>query len=384
MTPIELPPPPHSEPKKIAFCITELDPGGAEWALYQIVSRLDRTRWSPCVYCLGKAGEVADQIRSAGIPVICYGAQSPFKLGAFSWLTSNLRNDLPLIIQGFLFHGNIVSRISGYLAGVPLRVAGHRVAERQKTWHLWIDRLTKQFVHHHICVSRGVADHVQQKLHLRQEQITVIPNGVDCKQTYENQSILRRELGFSAQSEIVLAVGRLHRQKGFDLLISAFEHIAQVSPDAHLVIVGEGAERPRLEEQIQSSGLQHKVHLIGFRSDLPHLLAEADLFVLSSRWEGMPNVVLQAMAAKLPVIATNVEGISEILVNGQSGVVVNPGSINDLRQAIEDLLNHPEKASRYSRNAQAIVTKEFTWENVVQRYHSIYDSLVKTSSSPQI
>lgn len=322
-------------------------------------------------------------MRSEGIPVVSYGAQTPFNFGAFSWLTRMLRNDPPLIIQGFLFHGNIVSRLSGYRAGVPLRIAGHRVAERQKTWHLWIDRLTKQFVHHHICVSRGVADFVQQKLHLRQDQITVIPNGVDCDQTFENQGTLRRELGFTSETEIVLAVGRLHRQKGFDLLISAFAHVAKVSPNAHLVIVGEGVERPRLEDQIRACGLQHRVHLIGFRSDLPNLLAEANFFVLSSRWEGMPNVVLQAMAAKLPVVATNVEGVSEILVSGQSGVVVKPGSINDLRQAIEDLLNHPEHASRYSRNAQALVIKEFTWDGVVQKYDTIYDSLVKSSRSSQ-
>ncbi len=367
-------------PTRIAFCITDLDAGGAEWALYHIVTRLDKSLWAPHVYCLSPPGELVPKLEEHGIPVTCYGAKNPRDLRVFSWLTKELRKFQPVIVQGFLFHGNIVSRIAGYRAGVPIRIAGHRVAEREKKWHLRVDRLTKRFVQHHVCVSDGVADFVTTKLKLKPEAVSVIHNGIDPNQKADSPNRLRGELGLDPKTEIILAVGRLHEQKGFHFLLEAFAEVAANWPLVHLVIAGEGPERQNLEAQVRSLGLEQRVTLAGYRCDVPELMAEADLFVLSSIWEGMPNVVLQAMLSGVPVIATSVEGVAELIQDGQTGRIIKPADSNELRKAMEELLADLALRLQLANCAQHIVVNEFTIDEMVQGYGSLYQNLLQASA----
>ncbi len=369
--------PRETSPVRIAFCITELDPGGAEWALFHIVSRLDRNKWTPQVYCLSSGGELVSRFEEQGIPVKCYGAKSRRDLKVFRWLEAELRKFSPRIVQGFLFHGNIVSRIAGSRAGVPIRLAGHRVAERENRWHLWVDRLTKRFVQHHVCVSSGVAKFLLKKLRIETSQLTVIPNGIDPEFKLGSFGGLREELGLEPQTRIILAVGRLHRQKGFKTLLEAFRKNAQELADVHLVIVGEGPERTSIEAFVDRYSLHGRVTLTGFRPDIPELMSESDLFVLSSLWEGMPNVVLQAMLMHLPVIVTDVEGVADLITNGVSGRIVKPGSIKDLRTAMQEFLVDDTAAQEMATNAKAIVVKEFTWDRAAGEYDQLYQSLIE-------
>ncbi|QDT31874.1 glycosyltransferase [Thalassoglobus polymorphus] len=369
--------PRETSPVRIAFCITELDPGGAEWALFHIVSRLDRTKWTPQVYCLSSGGGLVSRFEEQGVPVKCFGAKSRRDLKVFRWLEAELRKFSPEIVQGFLFHGNIVSRIAGSRAKVPIRLAGHRVAEREKRWHLWIDRLTKKLVQHHVCVSSGVAQFLLKKLRIEASQLTVIPNGIDPNIKLGDFGGLREELGLGSQTRMILAVGRLHRQKGFKTLLEAFRKNAQEWTDAHLVIVGEGAERGSIEAFVERYSLYDRVTLTGFRPDIPELMSEADLFVLSSLWEGMPNVVLQAMLMQLPVIATDVEGVADLITNGVSGCIVKPGSVKELRTAMQDFLADDTTAQEMAKKAKAVVVKEFTWDRVAREYDQLYQSLIE-------
>lgn len=369
------------QPTKIAFCITDLDPGGAEWALFHIVTRLNKQKWGPQIFCLSAGGELVERFREQGIPVSCYGAKNSKDLRVFSWLTSELKKFAPKIVQGFLFHGNIVSRIAGYRAGIPIRVAGHRVAERQKRWHLRIDRLTKSLVHHHVCVSRGVADFVKSKLKLKSHQVSVITNGVDINQEVAKQNSIRQELGLSETTRIILAVGRLHPQKGFAELIEVFKAVANEIDDTHLLIVGDGPEKPKLESRLQRSNLESKVTLTGFRTDVPELMSEAEIYVLSSRWEGMPNVLLQAMLWELPIVATDVEGVSELIQDRISGRVVKPYDAIGLWKSMRDLLQDEKSQVSYAENAKATLYQDFTWEKIVHEYDLLYSSLLNEAKS---
>ncbi len=370
-----------ASPVRIAFCITELDPGGAEWALFHIVSRLDRSAWQPQVYCFSVGGELVERFKEQGIPVKCFGATSSRNLKVFSWLTKELREFAPVLVQGFLFHGNIVSRIAGSRAGVLVRLSGHRVAEREKKWHLRVDWLTKRFVHHHVCVSKGVAAYVSKKIRVAYSELTVIPNGIDPNDKVGGSGRLRGELGLPPETRILLAVGRLHRQKGFRFLLEAFQSMAETFADTHLVIVGEGPERESIEAFIDRNSLSDRVTLTGFRTDLAELMTEADLFVLSSLWEGMPNVLLQAMLKGLPVVATDVEGVSDLITDGVSGRIVKPGSAKDLGAAIHDSLSDSTSSQEMAKNAKVIVVKEFTWERVALEYDRLYKSLIERSEN---
>lgn len=364
------------KPLNIAFCITDLDPGGAEWALFHIVTRLDRNLWQPRVYCLGPAGELAKRFEDQNVPVICYGATSSRDVKVFFWLTHQLKEFKPILVQGFLFHANFVSRIAGYWAGVRFRLAGHRVAERQNRWHLWLERVTRRFVHKHLCVSVGVADFMQSQCGLHPWDIEIIPNGIDPGLVVEHCHTLRAELGLPADSRLILAVGRLHTQKGFLNLLTAFEPIANQYDNTHLLIVGEGPLRADLVTAIQHKDLQTRVTLLGHRNDVPELMSQADIFVLSSLWEGMPNVVLLAMQAGLPVIATAVEGIPDLIQNNIHGRIIKPGCTKELESAIRELLTYDELRTAFSENSKTLVNNEFTWNQISRRYSECYRSLL--------
>lgn len=392
---------PPSQPVRIAFCITDLDPGGAEWALYQLATRLDPQRWELRVFNLSQPGTVAEALKVAGIEVRSFGAESAgglrVKLAALLWLRRELRVFSPQLVQGYLFHGNLVSRCAGWLAGVPVRLAGHRVAEREKRWHLWLDRWSRCLVQRHVCVSSGVAEFVRHELRLRPEQIVVIPNGIDVAQLASPTGQLRRELSLDPQRRIVLAVGRLTRQKGFSDLVQAFRKVCDQATNeapsqgvpgdapfvgnAHLVIVGSGEERANLDQQIRDLGLERQVSLLGYREDVPELIAEADLFVLSSLWEGMPNVVLQAMQCGTPLVTTSVEGIAELVQHEVHGLVVPGSSPTELAAAVVRLLADSALAQNLANTAQAHSRENFTWEETTRKYDRLFTELTTSEAN---
>lgn len=363
--------------RRIAFCITELEPGGAEKGLFHLVTRLDRSKWAPRVYCLGPEAELSRALRDEGVCVECYGARSWRDLGALFWLTKKLREFRPELLQGFLFHGNLLGRLAACLAGVPVVLAGHRVAEREKHWHLWLDRWTRRLVSHHVCVSQGVAAFVMDQLHLQSDQVTVIPNGVTARDPNEAAGTDIWEVArCSPTAQVVLAVGRLHPQKGFLDLLAAFEPVAAAIPESVLLIVGEGSQRGELEEEIRRRKLGGRVTLTGRREDVRNLMRQANVFALTSRWEGMPNVVLEAMSVGLPVVAMDAEGVRDIIQNDQLGIVVNQGDISGLTQAILYLLHHPELASSMGKNSQHLVNSNFTLDEMALRYGRLYSQLI--------
>ncbi|MFG0334895.1 MAG: glycosyltransferase [Maioricimonas sp. JB049] len=365
-----------TRPVPIGFCITGLDPGGAERALVQLAGRLDRNRWQPIVYCLSRRGRLADDLEARDIPVRCLNASSSRDLNVIGRLRNRLRDDRPQILQTFLFHANLAGRLAAWRAGVPIVVSGIRVAEREKRWHLLLERITRRLVTHHVCVSRRVATFATHHMRLDPKRVSVIPNGVDFDRFASASPGDLGELGIPADARVFVSVGRLHPQKGYDLLIEAIEPLLEQSPDQHLLILGEGPSRPDLERQIREAGLERQVHLPGYRDDVPSMLAAADAFVLVSRWEGMPNAVLEAMAAGLPVLATDVEGIDELLTDGQTGIVCKPKSVHELRHGLERLMTVAEAGGGMGECAQARVAREFAVEAVVRMYDELYVRLL--------
>jgi glycosyltransferase involved in cell wall biosynthesis len=363
-------------PTRIAFCITDLDPGGAEWALVQLAAGLDRAEWDPRVYCLGPPGALVDRLAEAGIGVECLGARSARNVGVIIRLARRLRAFRPALLQTFLFHANLAGRIAGRLARVPVVVCGIRVAERERRWHLLLDRWTQRLVTHNVCVSRAVADFSIARGRLHPDKLSVIPNGVDCERFAQAIPADLAEFGIPRGTRTILSVGRLHPQKGHDLLISAVAPLLAERPNLHVLIVGEGPSRERLQSQIVELGCREQVHLAGWRSDIPEIMKACTIFTLPSRWEGMPNVVLEAMAASLPVVATDVEGVHELIRNGVNGIVVRGDSAADFRSGLQALLDDPAMQNRFRSEAQTHVAKAFATHNMLARYHALYRELL--------
>lgn len=367
-------------PIPISFVITELDVGGAERALVRIVTGLSRERWIPHVICLSGEGPLVRPLNDAGVPVTCLQADrvmSPSGIWrATVGLTRTLRQQRPQIVQTFLFHANIAGRLAARRAGVPHVLSGIRVADRRGRWRLWLDRCTERLVDRHVCVSRGVADFCVRTSRLDPARIEVIPNGVDVEEFREAPPADLSAFGIGSDAEVILAVGRLDSQKDPLSLVQAVIPVARQRPQLHLLFVGDGPLRKQLAQESEAAGLADRIHLAGWRPDVPNLMKAADLFVLPSRWEGMPNVILEAAAAGIPIVATATEGTSELIVSGETGVLVPCGAVDALGAAIRQTLEQPGLPHRMAGSLQHMVAERFTWDSVVAAYECLYDSLV--------
>ncbi len=365
-----------SPPIRIAFCITDLDVGGAERMFVELVTRLDRLRWDPRVYCLSGPGALVARLQAAEIPVICFGAKNVRHLGVISRLAAELKSFSPALVQCFLFHANFVGRLAAWRAGVPRVVCGIRVAERRSRVPLWLDRLTQGLVDHNVCVSQAVAEFSIRLSGLKPSKISVIPNAVDFERFANAVAVDRSSLGLSA-APLVLFVGRLDPQKAPFNLLEAFAHLLERHPDWQLLFVGDGSLRVSMDDWGAKRGVGNRIRIVGWRPDVPELLKAADLLALPSLWEGMPNIVLEAMAAGLPVVVSRVEGTEELIRDGETGLLVTPGSATELERQIESILTSPELSSRVRSAAQLAVQKLFTMDRMVSAYEQLYARLVE-------
>lgn len=365
-----------TKPIRIAFCITDLDPGGAERALVQIATRLDRECWDPAVYCLSGPGELVSVLEQAGIPVTCFGACGVRDLGVVRRLAKEFRTFSPQVLQTFLFHANLLGRLAGYWASVPHIVSGIRVAEKRTRMHLVLDRITNRLVDVNVCVSEAVAEFSIERGGLNRGKTIVIPNGVDFARFSTAQPADLAEFGIPAESRVVVAVGRLDPQKGLTYLLEGMRSVVLHDDKRHLLLVGDGPQRDELIAMAKRLGIAEHVHFAGRRSDVPEILQACDCLVLASLWEGMANVVLEGMAAGIPVVATRVEGTAEQISDGVDGVLVTAASAEELAQGLETLFCNPARAADFVEKAQAKVSEHFTWDKVVAAYARLYHDIV--------
>jgi starch synthase (maltosyl-transferring) len=369
---------------RLALVITELDIGGAEKALVSLATGLDRRRWEPTVIALGPEAPLASPLRASGVAVECLAAD-PRKPARAVWrLASALRRVRPALVQSFLFHANVASRLAAPLAGNPWVVGGLRVAERRKGWHLRLERITARLGAGSVCVSEGVRTFSREAGGWPDDRLVVIPNGVDVapfdRAGLESQT--RPALGLGAVSEgaiLALYVGRLDAQKGLPTLLDAAERLVTTRPDFdwHLALAGDGPERASLLADAASRpGLAGRVHWLGHRGDVPALLHASDLLVLPSLWEGMPNVVLEAMAARRAVVATNVEGVGELVVPGETGWLVPPRDPSALALALAEAADDRDRRRRFGEAARARVEDGFTPSRTVDAYERLWAGLL--------
>lgn len=367
------PEPPTRRPWRIAFCITELDPGGAEWQLVRLVTNLDRGLFDSEVVCLSGPGPLVEPLRAAGIPVTCLGARGRWDAGVLYRLRRHLRRSRPDLLQTFLFHANIAGRIAARLARVPVVVSGIRVAER-RPWQLRVDRTTDRLVDRHVCVSRAVADYSVRVGRLPAAKLVVIPNAVDVTAFANAAPADLTEFGFPLGSKVVLFVGRLDPQKDPMLLIEAFRLLLARDVDARLLLVGQGPLEPELRRK--AAGLSDRIAFAGRRDDVPSLLKASACLALTSRWEGMPNVILEAMAAGTPVIAADVEGAAELLHNGRLGTLVHSRDAHAFAAAFEGLLRNPVETNVRALSSQVHVANSHTTQEIVSAYQRLYLQLL--------
>ena len=359
----------------ILYLISELDVGGAEKSLFYLARGLSPRFGKPAVASLWGAGRVGGWLEDAGIEVIRLHAR---RTGLFiaGWeLRRIIRARRFSLLHTFLYHANIVGRLAAIGTGVPV-ISSIRVTEVDRPFRITIDRKTIKHVAAETCVSEAVRQwSIEQGLPA--EKLVTIPNAVDCAAYEAPPGSIRRELSLTPDARIVLFTGRLHRQKGPDVLLQASAILRERVPNAHVVLAGDGPLRAQLARKAAELGLADRFHLLGPRDDVPALLADADVLALPSRWEGMPNAVLEAMAARKPAVAADVGGCREVIAHGETGLLVPPTDPAALASAIERIFADRDLAARMGAAARQRAEREFSIEKMVSRNEDIYERVLK-------
>ncbi len=376
-------------PTPISFVITDLDVGGAEGALVRLVLGLDPDRWRRSVINLSGPGVLVEPLIKEGIPTLSLNVPRGRPVKARSMLRTALIAQAPQIVQSYLFHANVLTRMAAIgLRPRPRIVGGIRVAERERRWHLLLERATSRWGDGSVCVSTGVYRHgVEHRLD-RPERLMVIPNGIDPEPFDTAEPVSTDDLPAPIGSDdvIVLFVGRLDRQKGLPDLLDACARLVgreDLRRPWRLLIVGDGPLMEPIRARIEGTPtLRARVHLLGRRSDVASLLKRADLLVLPSHWEGMPNVVLEAMACSRAVVATRVEGSEDLVEPGRTGWLIEPRRPIALAEALVEALADPERTISMGRAGRQRLEDRFTHRAVIEAYERLWLARLDASSDP--
>lgn len=374
------------QPIRVALCITELEPGGAERCLTEVALGLDRNRFSTQVYVLGPepaagADELLRRLRGAGVPVQCFGANHWTKISlAARSLRRVLRRDRPQILQTFLFHANVLGSAVGRWCGVPAIVTNLRVGERRFLNRLRIEGASQRWATRIVAVSGSVAEQMRHFAGSAAERYVVIPNGVDHTRFQNVAPLGPHEWPLSEGRRRVAFVGRLDPQKGVDVLLRAAAGSAVAHPDWDYVLVGNGPERERLESQSRELSIDRRVYFLGRRDDVPRVLASCDLLAAPSRWEGMSNVLLEGMSAGLPVVASKVEGVGEALGPLAAEQAVSAGDEPAFAAQLRRLMGEESLRTQLGAANRERAVAEFSLAKMIERYDTLYESLASSSS----
>ncbi len=370
---------------RIALAITELEFGGAERAAANLAAGLKVRGFDVAVYSLAPCPKnriLVDRLLEEEIPVHFVGVRRPTQLPLATGRLARLLVDFrPHVLQTFLFHANVVGALAAPRADVPVLVGGIRVAE-PKRWHLWIQRRLAQRFDRFVCVSESVARHAAER-GLPSDKLVVIPNGIDTSLYSAAHKSDLTAPGVPPGKRTIVYVGRLDQQKGVDVLLDAAPSFLARLPEHDLLVVGDGRWRDRLEKQAATSGAAQRIHFCGFRSDVPEILAASELLVLPSRWEGMPNVLLEAMASGLPVVASDVEGVAEVLGPLAAEQTVPPLDTGALASHIAGILEHRAAAERLGAANRARVEQHYSLDAVIDAYERLYRSLIGGETAPK-
>ena len=360
---------------RVLYVITDLLTGGVPLHLLRLAKHAQAQGVEVSVCCLAPAGPVSQLLTEAGIANLGLGARGPWDWRVFKRLAEHIRDTRPDVVHALLFHANIACRLACLLGGFPTRrlICEIQTAEIERTWHLRVDRWTQRWCRCVVGNSPSVVEHLR-RAGIRPERLRLVQGGVDPGPLAAARPLDRRELGIGDEAPIILWVGRLDPVKGLDELIAAFARIAAVRP-CRLVLAGEGAYRPTVEQRIRESGYAERIVMLGTRNDVPALLKTADVFAFPSHTEGLPNALLEAMAAGLPCVATNVAGCRDVITDRVDGLLTQPRDPVHLADAVLQILTDASLAQRLGRAAAEKVERAFRLEGCLQAYLALYTEI---------
>ena len=364
---------------RVAYVIGELGRGGAEYQLYELLRVLDRTRYRPHVFALATGGWWAGPIRALGVEVTELPSTRRLEWRRLRALRAGLRVVAPHVLHTILWSGNAYGRLAAVGLGIPAVVTAERNVIRRPGWQRAFERLLDRVTDRYLVNSAAVVTELVEHGGLPRAKMEVIHNGIDLGRVPAfdlDRQRARRAVGLDPDRRLVAQVGRLEAQKDVPTYLGAAARIAARVPDVDFLVVGEGALRDGLEALAGRLGLAARVRFTGGRDDVPALLAGVDVLVLASRYEGLPNVVIEAMATGAVVVCTDVGGARELVVPEETGFLVPTEHPDAIADAVLGVLAAPARADALARAARRRVEERFTVEAMARRTVAAYEELL--------
>jgi glycosyltransferase involved in cell wall biosynthesis len=343
---------------------------------------LPRARFQVEVATLTRLGPLEADLREAGVPVTPLGKRLKLDPLALGRLVAFLRARRFDVVQTWIFAANTYGRVAARMAKVPVVVTAEMAVDLWKSpRELAVDRFLSRWTDRVVGNSRAVVD-FYARAGVPADRLSLIRSGIAAGEAPSvDRAEVRARFGWRADAPLILFAGRLAPQKGVEDLIAAIDLLQYNLPELRALIVGDGPLRARLEETARAFRLDPMVRFTGHRDDVPRLLAAADLLVLPSLYEGLPNVVLEAMQFARPVVATAAPGTTEVVVDGETGVLVPVHDPPALAQAIRSLVHDPERARRLGAAGRARVDAEFRAETMIDQFAALYEELARRKRS---
>lgn len=361
---------------KILFFITDLGIGGAERLLLAILEKLDRKKYYPVVCCF-YGGEVLKQIEALNIKVINLKVKNKLDFTFFWKFFFVLKREKPRIIHTHLFHANIVGRLVARLAGVPVVISTqHYSSNFHGYFGILLDRLTAPLTDRIIAVSEAAKMFCVKQEYIEAKKISVVYNGVELDSI--NRQVNSKELPNQPSlrdGPIIGSAGRFVAIKGFEYLFYAIPEVIVRYPGAKFFILGYGPLKQHLIELANKLHISDKVKFMSPQTEVCEFLSLLDVYVLPSLSEGLSITLLEAMAMEKHIVATNVGGNSEVIIDGETGLLVPAQNPNAISRAIIYLLENKPHAIQMGIRAKKQVENRFNINRMLKDTELIYDSL---------
>jgi len=373
-------------PLRILHFVSTFAPKTDTKWLLQIARHLNPARFQLTAACMYGGGSIAGRLAELGVSTHNLGVPGNWDLRAVERARRLIEEVGADVVHTHLLRADLMGGAAARWADVPVVVStAYAVGQFRRAFprraDVLLDAACRMLPTHLLAVSDAVRRDCLERLGFSPAQVRVIRTGIDPPPPIDAAACeqARRELEIEPSDRCVLAVARLSYEKGIDDLIDAAAEVGHGVENVKFVVLGDGPERPALQERIDALGLKRSFRLAGFRDDVWPYLAAADVFCLPSKMEGMPNALLEAMASACPIVATAVGGVPEAIEDGQCGLLAPPGAPAGLAAAIGRLLSDADLAGRLGKAARAVVDERFLARHVVAQYAEWYESLIMES-----
>jgi len=363
---------------KVLHTIETAEPGGAETILVQIAECLSN-RYEPMGLVLSE-GWTSNELRKRNITVFHEPLHRSFDLGWVKRLLKIIKDNDIKLIHSHEFTTNAYLTVAARITNIPIICTVHgKNYYPERYYRRLAYRLVAKHADKFVAVSYDLKNYLAYDIGIPEDRIRVVHNGIDVN-LFSNdktgKSDIKSDLAISDSDYVIIVVAALFEMKGHKDLLESIGNLGEDAKDVKVLFVGDGWYKPELIRKTKELGIEDKVEFLGFRNNIAELLSISKLFILPSYSEGLPVSVLEAMSSELPVIATDVGGMREVIKDGENGYLIPPGNPQVLADRVRYCIHNELLAKELSKKGRPFVVDKFSLDTMLGNYESMYENLL--------